>query len=64
MSAKEIIAQIDALPPEEREVVFEYICRLEDANVPEKFRRGLAEALAGRGVEMETALNEVPPSRR
>ena len=64
MSAKEIIAQIDALPPEERDIVFEHIHRLEEAKVPENFRRSLAEALAGRGVDMETALNEVPPARR
>jgi hypothetical protein len=64
VSAKEIIAQIDALPPQEREIVFEHVHRLEEANVPENFRRSMAEALAGRGVDMETALHEVPPSRR
>ena len=64
VSAREIIAQIDALPPQEREVVFEHVHRLEEANVPENFRRSMAEALAGKGVDMETALREVPPSRR
>ena len=64
VSAKEIIAQIDALPPQEREIVFEHVHRLEEANVPENFRRSMAEALAGLGVDMETALHEVPPSRR
>ena len=64
MSAKEIMAEIDALPPQEREIVFEHVHRLEESNVPENFRRSLAEALAGRGVEMETALQDVPPSRR
>lgn len=31
MSAKEIIAQIDALPPKERDIVFEHVHRLEEA---------------------------------
>lgn len=64
VSAEEIIAQIDALPPREREIVFEHVHRVEEADVPENFRRSMAEALAGRGVDMETALNEAPPSRR
>ena len=64
MSAQEIIAQINALPPKERDMVFEHIHRLEEAGVPENFRRSMAEALAGRGVDMETALRETPPSRR
>ena len=64
MSAQEIIAEIDALPEEERTKIVEHLLRIEEEAVPESFRRGMAEALAGRGVDMETALHEVPPSRR
>ena len=63
MSAQDIIAQIDALPDDQRELVFEHLRRLKVNEVPDSFRRGMAEALAGRGVEMEVALNE-PPKKR
>ncbi len=62
MSAAEVIAEIEALPDAERAQVLEYftVLRLED--IPESFRRGMADALAGRFVDMETALSEPPPS--
>ena len=63
MSAIEVIAEIETLPRAERERVWEHLQREMLAEVPESFRRGMADALAGRGVDMETALNEVPPSR-
>lgn len=63
MSAIEVIAEIKTLPREEKEQVWEHLHREMLAEVPESFRRGMADALAGRGVDMETALNEVPPSR-
>ena len=64
MTAEKVIAEIEALPREERARVVEYVHRLTEAEVPESFRRGMEQALAGRGVEMETALRETPPSRR
>ena len=63
MSAKEVIKEIDALPEAERMEVFNYLQRKALAETPESFHRGMAEALAGRGVNMETALREKPPSR-
>jgi hypothetical protein len=64
VSAQEIIAQIDALPEKEREMVFDHLRKLESADLPESFRRGMADALAGRGVEMDVALRETPPARK
>lgn len=63
MSAIEIIAEIKTLPREEKERVWEHLHHEMLAEVPESFRRGMADALADRGVDMETALNELPPSR-
>lgn len=48
MSAKEVIAQIDALPPAERQLVIEHVHRLTEAAVPDHFRRSIADALAGK----------------
>jgi len=64
MSAKEVIQEIEALPETERLVVLDYVQRKAAAEAPESFHRGMAEALAGRGVDMETALRETPPSRK
>ena len=64
MSAKEVIKEIEALPAAERIEVLDYVQRKAMAEAPESFHRGMAEALAGRGVDMETALRETPPSRR
>lgn len=63
MSAQELIAEIQALPTSERSLVVDYILKQEAEAVPDSFRRGMADALAGRGVDMETALSEAPPSR-
>jgi hypothetical protein len=64
MSAKEVIKEIEALPEAERIEVLNYVQRKALAEAPESFHRGMTEALAGRGVDMETALRETPPSRR
>jgi hypothetical protein len=64
VSAKEVIAEIDALPPAERKLVLEHIYKVTEAEIPEAFRRSIADALSGKGVDMEVALSQVPPSRR
>ncbi|HEY0551838.1 MAG TPA: hypothetical protein VGF13_19705 [Verrucomicrobiae bacterium] len=64
MSAKEVIQEIEALPEAERIAVLEYVQRKAAAQAPESFHRGMAQALTGRGVDMETALREIPPSRK
>jgi hypothetical protein len=60
MSAEQVIAEIEALAPAERERVMEYLHRLEEAEIPESFRRGMAQARSGQGFDMETALHERP----
>ncbi len=61
MSAAEVIAEIEALPDAEREEVLNHFLRLREEEIPPEFRRGMADALAGIGVDMETALREDPP---
>lgn len=64
MSVAEIIRQIEALPKPEKAKVIEYIHHLEEAEIPESFKKGLADIEAGRVVDMESALREPPPSKR
>ncbi len=49
MSAQEVIAEIEALSEKERLVVVDYVQRKALAEAPESFRRGMSDALAGRG---------------
>lgn len=65
MSAAEIIEQIKALPPNERAEVAKFVAENDDSWVPESFKRGMADAEAGRFVDMETVLSGAkPPPRR
>ena len=65
MSAAEIIEQIKALPPKERAEVAKFGAETDDSWVPEAFKRGMADAEAGRFVDMETVLSGAkPPPRR
>ena len=64
MSVKEVIAEIEAMPEKERLEVLNYVQSKAMAEVPESFHRGMTDALARRGVDMETALRETPPSRK
>ncbi|MBM3883179.1 MAG: hypothetical protein FJ387_26270 [Verrucomicrobia bacterium] len=63
MSALEIIKQIKALPPEERKQVARFVVEQDDSWIPNEFKEAMADAEAGRTVDMETALFETPPSR-
>ena len=64
MTAEAIIEEIKALPPAERDRVVKFVVEQDDSWIPESFKRGLADAAAGRLVEMETALRETPPPHR
>lgn len=65
MSAAEIIEQIKALPPNERAEVAKFFVEDDDSWVPESFKRGMADAEAGRFVDIETVLSGAkPPPRR
>jgi hypothetical protein len=64
MSAQEIIDQIKALPAAERAEVTRFVVETDDSWVPESFKQGMADAEAGRFVDMETVLRGDPPSPR
>ncbi len=62
MSATEIIEQFKGLPASERAQVAKYVVEHDDSWVPESFKQGMADAEAGRFVDMETALFKTPPA--
>jgi predicted transcriptional regulator len=64
MGALEIIEQFKALPAVERARVAKFVVENDDSWVPEDFKQGMADAEAGRLVDMETVLNGVPPPPR
>ena len=64
MSAQEVIEQFKALPPTERERVARFVLEEDDSWIPDSFKRGMADAEAGRFVDMETVLSGAPPPPR
>ena len=64
MSAAEVIEQFKALPPEERAEVAKFVVLNDDSWVPEEFKEGMADAAAGRFVDMETVLSGAKPPPR
>lgn len=65
MSAAEIIEQFKALPPKERAEVTKYVVEHDDSWIPEDFKQGMADAEAGRVVDMEIVMSGAkPPPRR
>ncbi|MEO5722189.1 MAG: hypothetical protein ABIR71_12050 [Chthoniobacterales bacterium] len=60
MSAAELIAQFKSLPAGERAQVAKFVVENDDSWIPESFREGMADADAGRCVDLETALSEPP----
>jgi predicted transcriptional regulator len=63
MSAQEVIEQIKALPPTEQARVAEFVLEHDDW-VPDAFKQGMADAAAGRLVDMETVLSGAKPPPR
>jgi hypothetical protein len=60
MSTSELIAELKALPPTEREKVAAALLE-DDSWIPESFREAMRDVEAGREVPMDTALFEPPP---
>ena len=58
MSATELIEQFKALPPTERAQVAKFVVENDDSWIPESFQQGMADAEAGRFVDLDTALTE------
>lgn len=61
VSATELIEQFKALPAHERAQVAKFVVDNDDSWIPESFKEGMADAEAGRLVDMDTALNEPYP---
>jgi predicted transcriptional regulator len=53
MSAQEIIEQIKALSANERAQVAKFVVENDDSWIPESFREGMADAEAGRLVNLD-----------
>lgn len=64
MSATEMIEQFKELPADERAQVAKFVVEHDDSWIPEEFKRGMADAEAGRFVDMETVLSGAPPPSR
>jgi predicted transcriptional regulator len=58
VSATELIEQFKALPPTERAQVAKFVVENDDSWIPESFKQGMADAEAGRFVDLDTALTE------
>jgi predicted transcriptional regulator len=55
MSATEVIEQFKALPASERAQVAKFVLENDDSWIPESFKQGMADAEAGRFVDLDTA---------
>ena len=68
MTAIELIRLIDALPPKELNEVIEHVHEIEDihdSEIPESFKRGMAQAKAGKFVDIEKVFSgQRPPSQK
>ena len=58
MSAQEIIEQIKALSASERAQVAKFVVENDDSWIPESFQQGMADAEAGRLLDLDTVNNE------
>jgi len=54
----QLIEQFKALPAKERAEVARFVVENDDSWIPESFKQGMADAEAGRFVDLDTALNE------
>ncbi|MEO6035926.1 MAG: hypothetical protein ABIQ35_11775 [Verrucomicrobiota bacterium] len=64
MSAQQVIEEFKHLPPAERAQVAKFVMEQDDSWVPESFKQGMADAEAGRFVDMETVLSGAKPPKR
>lgn len=61
MTATQVIAEIESLPPQEREAVFVRVHELEQEMIPDSFLQGMQEAMRGELIDMEDAHFITPP---
>ena len=63
MTAQAVIKHFKALPPKQRAEVAKFVVESDDSWIPESFKRGMADADAGRFADMDAVLNDAPPFR-
>jgi predicted transcriptional regulator len=61
MTAQSVIEQFKALPPNARAQVAKFVVESDESWIPDSFKRGMADAEAGRFADMETILSDAPP---
>jgi len=59
-----LIEQFKALPAKERAQVAKFVVENDDSWIPESFKQGMADAEAGRFVDMDTVLSGAKPPPR
>ncbi|MGP8200689.1 MAG: hypothetical protein ACLQU4_14430 [Limisphaerales bacterium] len=64
MTAQTVIKQFKALPPKQRAEVAKFVVESDDSWIPDSFKRGMADAEAGRFADMDAVLNDTPPPSR
>jgi hypothetical protein len=62
MTATKIIEEIQALPPDDRARVVEYVRRVEDAEMPASFLEALGELRDGKTIPIDDAHFDAPPA--
>jgi hypothetical protein len=61
MTAIQVIAEIESLPAQEREMVFLRVHELEETMIPDSFQQGMKEAKRGELLDIEDAHFQFPP---
>ena len=61
MTASQVIAEIESLPPQEQEQVFLRVHEIEEASIPDAFLQGMEEAMRGDLLDIEDAHFQLPP---
>ena len=64
MTARAVIKHFKALPPKERAEVAKFVVESDDSWIPDSFKKGMADAEAGRFADMDTVLSDAPPPSR
>ena len=64
MIAQTVIKQFKALPRKQRAEVAKFVVASDASWIPESFKRGMADADAGRFADMDAMLNDAPPPPR
>lgn len=62
MTATKIIEEIQALPPDDRARVVEYVRRVEDAAMPASFLEALGELRDGKTIPIADEHFDAPPA--